>query len=196
MWRTPRPPSVRGMARAASWVDHHAPRLGRLLFAGAALLLPWAALLAAVLPSTTEARRWATAWVGLDVMQVIGLAVTGWLLARRRPAVSLAAGTTAGLQRVDAGVDVATSAAGRDYALALALAALVELPLAVVLLVIGHRAQTPTTGAPADSAGCVAGPRRGSAAPWTSPRSSSPSTTSSAAPSPCSTRSTPPTRPR
>ncbi len=196
MWRTPCPPSVPGMAPSASWVDHHAPRLGRLLFAGAALLLPWAALLAAVLPSTTETRRWATAWVGLDVMQVIGLAVTGWLLARRRPTVSLAAGTTAGLLLVDAWFDVATSAAGRDYAMALALAALVEVPLAVVLLVIGHRAPRPSAGAAAGSMGCVAGPRRGSAARWTSPRSSSPSTTSSAAPSPCSTRSTPPTRPR
>ena len=126
--------------RLVRWLDERAPRVGRLLGAFAALLLPWMVVLAVTLPATAAARRWSVAWVGLDLMQAVGLAVTGWLVARRHPMASLLAGLTAGLLLVDAWFDVATASTGWDYAMALSLAAVVELPLAALLLFVGYRA--------------------------------------------------------
>lgn len=130
-------------------LDLRTRRLVRLFFAGAAVLLPWAVLLTVALPMTTSVRRWSVAWVGLDVMQAIGLAMTGWLLLRRHPAASLMAGVTAGLLLVDGWFDMTTAAIGWDYLMALSLAVLVELPLAGLCLLAGYRtAMAPQTGRP------------------------------------------------
>lgn len=115
-------------------------RLVRLFFAGSGVLLPWAILLAVALPMTTSVRRWAVVWVGLDTMEAIGLVATGWLLLRRNPTAGLLAGITAGLLVVDAWLDMTTAAIGWDYLMALALAVLVELPLAGLCLWAGYRA--------------------------------------------------------
>jgi hypothetical protein len=120
--------------------DRCGRRVGHLLIAGAAVLLPWAVALAFALPQTASVRRWSVAWVGLDVMQALGLAATGWLWLRRHAAVGLLAGVTAGLLLVDAWFDTATAATGRDYLVALTSAAMVELPLAGLCLVVGYRA--------------------------------------------------------
>lgn len=113
--------------------------LVRLFLVAAAVLVPWSALLATTLPMTVPVRRWAVGWVGLDLLQAVALAATGWLLHRRHPAASLTAGVAAGLLLVDGWFDMTTSAIGWDYLMALALAVLVEFPLAVLCLLVGYR---------------------------------------------------------
>jgi hypothetical protein len=95
------------------------------------VLLPWIVVLGAVLPDTAQAQHWALAWTGLDGAEAAAALVTALLLSRgdRRASLSAAAGGT--LLLIDAWFDVCTSAPGTDHAMALAEAALAEIPLAI-----------------------------------------------------------------
>ncbi|KOU47144.1 hypothetical protein ADK55_20215 [Streptomyces sp. WM4235] len=96
-------------------------------------------VLAKSVPHTTEVSYWSTAWIGLDAMLVAGLAGTGALLRRGDPRVSAVAGATAALLVMDAWFDVTTSAGTSGQGMALALAAVAELPLAAVCAVVAIR---------------------------------------------------------
>jgi hypothetical protein len=95
------------------------------------VLLPWIVVLGAVLPATAQAQHWALAWTGLDGAEAAAALVTALLLSRgdRRASLSAAAGGT--LLLIDAWFDVCTSAPGTEHAMALAEAALAEIPLAI-----------------------------------------------------------------
>jgi hypothetical protein len=120
-----------------------------VLLSGGFLLLPWLVLLAVELPSMT------LAWVGLDAMEAAGLIVTGLLVLRRHPLRTTAAAMTATLLLVDAWFDTTTST-GTDLVFAVALAVVVELPLAALCAALALRtARTPAqppTGPTAASA--------------------------------------------
>lgn len=85
----------------------------------AAVLLPWAAYLAATLPSGVSARHWPLAWTGLDVAMAAGLAATAWLAVRRDRRLALPAVSSAALLLADAWFDVCTAPAGSPFAWAL-----------------------------------------------------------------------------
>jgi hypothetical protein len=93
-------------------------------------LVPWSAVLAKTLPRSTQVRRWSTAWAGLDATEAVAALATSVLLARgdRRAAVPAAA--FGALVLADAWFDVTTSAPGRESVIAIAEAAVVEVPLA------------------------------------------------------------------
>jgi hypothetical protein len=100
---------------------------------GSLVLVPWIGFLAATLPHRYEARHWTLAWVGFDVVLVIGLAATAWMAWRARPAVIFPALVTATLLVCDAWFD--TTTAQRSDVLVSALSALLlELPMAAVLV--------------------------------------------------------------
>lgn|SRR4051794_4023825 len=103
-------------------------RLGATAVGG--FLVPWSAVLAKTLPNSTQVRRWSTAWAGLDASEAAAALATSALLARgdRRAAVPAAA--FGALVLADAWFDVTTSAPGRESAIAIAEAAVVEVPLA------------------------------------------------------------------
>lgn len=133
---------------AARWV---AP-----LFALAAvLLLPWIVLLAVALPSSHEAAHWDVAWAGFDVMLAVlllAVAITAW---RRSPWLEGAATAAAALLFVDAWFDVLTSSTRTDLVFALLEAVVVELPLAVICLLIARAADhrlRPRQGSPLQAA--------------------------------------------
>jgi hypothetical protein len=113
-----------------------------LLFSiGALLLLPWIAILVVALPSSHRAPHWDIAWAGFDVGLVLALAtvaITAW---RRSPWFEGAATAAATLLLVDAWFDTLTSSSGAELALALAEAVVVELPLAVVCLLLARDAE-------------------------------------------------------
>lgn len=124
---SPRPP------RRPSWLLRHAVPL---LTVAAAALVPWLVVLAVTLPSTVVARRWDVAWVGLDCALALGLGVTAWLWRRSDRRAGLVAVATATLTCVDAWFDVCTSPTSSEMAAALAMAVLVELPLAVFCMAL------------------------------------------------------------
>jgi hypothetical protein len=131
-------PSAAGVAPGARL----APRwVARLFAVAAVLLLPWVVLLVVALPSTHRATHWDIAWVGFDVMLVLLLltvAATAW---RGSPWLEGAATATATLLFVDAWFDVLTSSTRTEFVAALVEAAFVELPLAILCLLLAREAK-------------------------------------------------------
>ena len=120
-------PSRRTMERIRKW------RLILILTCVVALI-PWTVFLAVTLPSHYEARNWVATWVGFDIILLAMLAATavfGW---RRRQLLFPTAFASGVLLVSDAWFDVLTSQPGADLVQALLSAALVELPLAFVLI--------------------------------------------------------------
>lgn len=113
--------------------------LGRGLVVVGAGMVPWLLVLARTLPASPRAAHWPIAWVGLDGLEALGLLVTGVALIRRRSWLCLAAAVTATLLVVDAWFDVITSAPGSATAVAIAMAACPELPMAVLCAVLAVR---------------------------------------------------------
>ncbi|MGI5208055.1 hypothetical protein ACQEU6_41605 [Spirillospora sp. CA-108201] len=136
-----RPPSGGGRAAApAPPRTSMSRRLGWAFIGGAAALVPWMWMLATGMPSTAAVPNWSAAWVGLDAMEAAALLGTGVLLVRRDPRHALGAAAAGALLVVDAWFDVMTSAPGAERAMAIALAAGVELPLAALCAVLAARA--------------------------------------------------------
>lgn len=149
-WRRQRPERAGESNRRAGWF---------LLLAGA-LLLVWTCWIGAALPAAGPRQAWSAAWtgldnwpltwVGLDLLEVVGLTATGVLLVGGREQARTSALLSAPLFVVDAWFDVMTAASPVELAGALLLAGVVELPLAVVLCRLpGERGQLPTDGSPA-----------------------------------------------
>ncbi|MFF2149324.1 hypothetical protein [Kitasatospora sp. NPDC058190] len=102
-----------------------APRLA------AVALLPWLMILAV---------NHETPWVVLDLLEFAGLLSLDALLLRRSPAALWAGAAVALLLVGDALVDIAFAGPGHAVLAALVMAFCVELPLAVVCLLLGREA--------------------------------------------------------
>jgi hypothetical protein len=107
----------------------------------AVLLLPWVVLLAVELPDRQLNQHYKLAWVGFDLLLAATLSRTAWLAWRRSPYLVNVASVTAALLVVDAWFDITTADSLRDRYTAIALAGLVELPLAWFSLRLARRAQ-------------------------------------------------------
>jgi hypothetical protein len=104
------------------------------------VLLPWTVYLGYSLPSRQVSSDYDVAWAGFDVMLLVALASTGYFAIRRSRYLVTAATATATLLAVDAWFDVMTSPPGqRGESVALAL--LVELPLAAVCAWLSYHTQ-------------------------------------------------------
>src|SRR4051794_6906092 len=127
------------MAEPAGW---RPPRWVVPLFGLAALLLlPWVVLLVFALPSAHRAVHWDIAWAGFDValaLLLLAVAIAAW---RRSPWLEGAATATATLLFVDVWFDVLTSSTRDEFVVSIAEAVLVELPLAVLCLVLARGAE-------------------------------------------------------
>ena len=100
---------------------------------GAIALIPWTVYLGLNLPANYVAHNWPATWIGFDCLLIAFMAATavlGWL---RRQVVVLAAFTTGVLVVCDAWFDILT-AAPREVWGSVLTAALVNLPLAVILI--------------------------------------------------------------
>jgi hypothetical protein len=102
------------------------------LFGCALVLLPWTALLFVTLPRHYEANHWAIAWGGFDIGLAVALTATAIMASRRSPFAEVTATVTGTLLVCDAWFDVLTSRGVSDTAQAVALALLVELPIAAL----------------------------------------------------------------
>src|SRR5438034_1420769 len=119
------------------------------LFGLAALLLvPWVVLLVLALPSAHRAAHWDIAWAGFDValaLLLLTVAVAAW---RRSPWLEGAASATATLLFVDAWFDVLTSSTRPELVVSISEAAFVELPLAILCLLLARDAERSLRAAP------------------------------------------------
>jgi len=117
------------------------PGVGALSLASAVVLVPWIAYLATSLPTSYVLTGWSSAWVGFDVLLTVVLAATGLLARGRHPLWPAAAFASAALLVADAWFDVMTSGSAGLLVPVLS-AALLELPLAALLVHHAVRAQT------------------------------------------------------
>jgi hypothetical protein len=144
---------VTKMSAITEPADWNPPRWVVPLFAlGALVLVPWVALLVATLPSAHRAEHWDIAWAGFDVglaLMFLAVAVAAWL---RSPWLESAAAAAATLLVVDAWFDVLTSSTGTEYFVSIGEAALVELPLAVLCLLLARNAERWLRGPPLERA--------------------------------------------
>ena len=106
----------------------------------AVLLLPWTIYLAYSLPSREVAPNYDVAWAGFDILLMVVLASTAYFALRRSRYLASTAAAAATMLLVDAWFDVVTSPASRRPE-AVALAILVELPLAAVCGWLSHHTQ-------------------------------------------------------
>jgi hypothetical protein len=118
-----------------------AARLAPLLLLAAALLLPWVAYLVLTLPSEQEAAHWDVAWAGFDVALAAALAAVAVAALRRSAWLEGAASAAATLLVVDAWFDALTARTHMELAVALGEALVVELPLAVLCLLLARAAK-------------------------------------------------------
>jgi hypothetical protein len=103
-------------------------------------LLPWTAYLGYTLPSREASPHYDVAWAGFDILLLLTLGSAGYFALRRSRYLATAAMMAATLLVVDAWFDVMTSP-GSQLAQALALALLVELPLAAVCAWLSYHTQ-------------------------------------------------------
>lgn len=101
----------------------------RLFAACALLLIPWSVFLVLSLPERTTAHAWNLAWAGFDVGLAVALAAMVLAILRRSAWSGPLAAICGTLLVVDAWFDVVTSS-GDDRIVAIAMAVLLELPLA------------------------------------------------------------------
>jgi len=105
------------------------------------VLVPWIVFLVRMLPSTHAAAHWDVAWAGFDVglaLLLLSVAVAAW---RRSPWLEGAATAAAALLVVDAWFDILTSSSHLELVVAILEAALVELPLALLCLLLARNAE-------------------------------------------------------
>jgi hypothetical protein len=112
----------------------HARRLFlTVMTARCLLMVPWIGYLAAALPDLHPARNWKLAWVGFDVLLVLGLVMTAWPTWRRRQMVVPFALAGATLLICDGWFDVSLDWGTSDGLVSLLTALLIELPMAAYL---------------------------------------------------------------
>jgi hypothetical protein len=117
---------------------HPAPWVVPFFALAALLLLPWIVVLAALLPANHAAPHWDITWVGFDAglsLLLVSVAYAAW---KRSAWLQGAATAAAALLLVDAWFDVTTSATHVELVLALTEAVLIELPLAVLCLLLAR----------------------------------------------------------
>ena len=123
--------------------DHHVVVLRRIFLtivaASLLVLIPWIAYLAMSLPDRYVAGQWKAAWVGFDIALMGCLGWTAWNAWQRRQMLVPSAMITATLLVCDAWFDVVLDWGTNDMWWSLVTAALVELPLAVLLAYVSVR---------------------------------------------------------
>jgi hypothetical protein len=104
------------------------------------LIVPWVVYLGFAPPSELGGGHWRVAWIGLDAMEALALALTARLAYQRSTWVDITATATAMLLIVDAWFDIVTSS-GWELTQAIAAAVVLEIPLALLSLWIARHAQ-------------------------------------------------------
>ena len=112
--------------------------IGRHAFAvvmltGSLALMAWIGILASTLPDHHSDTQWKAAWVGFDVMLVLGMLTTAVGAWQRRQYVAISCIVTSALLVCDAWFDIVLDWGTPDLFWAVLMAAVAELPFAAFL---------------------------------------------------------------
>jgi hypothetical protein len=102
-------------------------------------LAAWIVVLALNLPMHYHAKHWAAAWVGLDIAELVGFAGTAWASWHQRQVTVFLMIFTGTLLIFDAWFDVVLDFGTPDARMSLISAAVVEVPLALLLFAGARR---------------------------------------------------------
>jgi hypothetical protein len=149
--------TVRRHLRRLGTADGPPAHVSAYLAIGAVAFVPLIVLAALGAPSSHAAHHLGLMWTGLDVFELIGMALTGWCLWRRLPSLAVASALTGTLMLCDAWYDVVTTA-GRAEGMSLALACL-EIPLAVLSFAVARTVVLGWPGRSRSAARSAAPPR-------------------------------------
>lgn len=105
----------------------------------AVVMIPWTAYVAISLPRTYDTVWYDLSWAGFDVGLATVLGLTGLGLYRRSEWTQAAAVSTATFLVIDAWFDITTAQAGPDRMAALLAAGVLEIPLALMCLLVAAR---------------------------------------------------------
>jgi hypothetical protein len=110
-----------------------------VITAACVFLGPWIVFLGFTLPDRYVARQWRPAWIGFDVLLLLALATTAYLVWRRRQMAIISALIGGTLLVCDAWFDTMLSWGTPDFPVAVTTAMVGELPLALLLFGFAFR---------------------------------------------------------
>jgi hypothetical protein len=111
-----------------------------VVFAGSCVVLAaWIGVLTVTLPHYYRTGSWRGAWVGFDIGLLAAFAAAAWAAWRRRQLLIITLVVLATLLFCDAWFDVVLDARTNGFQASLASALLIELPLAVLAVVLARR---------------------------------------------------------
>jgi len=110
------------------------------------ILAAWTGYLAVTLPRFYRTGSWRGAWVGFDIALLAAFAATGWAAWRRRQLLIVSLVVLAALLICDAWFDVVLDVRTKGFWESVTSALLIELPLAVIAIVIARRLLRLTLG--------------------------------------------------
>jgi hypothetical protein len=115
--------------------------LGPAAVAALILYVPWMIYLAYTLPRREDSDHYDVAWLGFDIAQWAVMGALAYAIIKRRPAVAPLASAAATLLVVDAWFDMVTASTRNEFMVAFVLAALIEVPAALVCVWITVHAE-------------------------------------------------------
>jgi hypothetical protein len=108
--------------------------LPAMLLVIAAGLTAWVFELGAVLQGQAQVRNWSSVWVGLDLLEIVGLLATALLMRRRSVFLAPVAAMSATAFALDAWFDVLTAMPGASWYESVAAAVFGEVPMTIGLI--------------------------------------------------------------
>jgi hypothetical protein len=117
-----------------------------LIIGGCIVLAAWIGYLAVSLPSYYRAGSWRGAWVGFDIALLGAFAATGWAAWRRKQILIICLIVLATLLLCDAWFDVVLDERTAGFLESLLSALLVEVPIAVLAVLVARRLLRLTVG--------------------------------------------------
>jgi hypothetical protein len=117
-----------------------------LIVVGCVVLAAWIGYLTVSLPGFYRTGSWRGAWVGFDIALLVVFAVTGWAAWQRRQILIICLIVLATLLLCDAWFDVVLDAKTTGFLSSLLSALLVEVPTAVLAVLVARRLLKITVG--------------------------------------------------
>jgi hypothetical protein len=117
-----------------------------VIVAGCMLLAAWIGYLGVSLPRYYRAGGWRGAWVGFDLAELVAFAATGWAAWKRRQILIVCLIVLATLLLCDAWFDVVLDAHTAGFMGSLLSALFIELPLALLTVLVARRLLRMTIG--------------------------------------------------
>jgi hypothetical protein len=115
-------------------------RIATIYTAMAVVLVPWIVYLSISLPTRNITKHWDLSWVGLDILIMFDLFLTGFFSKINSSWVIVTASSAGSFLLIDAWFDIIRSKPGLEIKESITLAVFVELPISIYSFYLARRA--------------------------------------------------------